>query len=210
VLFSISVNASLFSLNSEDLKQINKRYDAKKVFNRIVDYETFLSDLKNAPVNKKLVKVNYKVNKIISMYDKQSKGVGDYWSTPKEFLIEGEGDCEDYAITKYFSLKELGVKESKLFLAICRVNHSRTLHMVLLYFKNRVAIPLVLDNLSWRILPLNKRQDLKIKFIFNEHQSFLMKNSTIEKKVKINWGSNKNWENLLKRVYHEKSSPKIN
>jgi predicted transglutaminase-like cysteine proteinase len=40
----------------------------------------------------------------------------DYWSTPREFLISGRGDCEDYAIIKYFTLIKLGFDERKLFL----------------------------------------------------------------------------------------------
>lgn len=31
------------------------------------------------------------------------------WKTPKEFLIDGEGVCEDFAIAKYFTLLELGI-----------------------------------------------------------------------------------------------------
>ena len=38
----------------------------------------------------------------------------DYWETPIEALWKGAGDCEDYAIAKYFSLRHLGVSSDKL------------------------------------------------------------------------------------------------
>ena len=38
----------------------------------------------------------------------------DYWATPIEFMGTGAGDCEDYAIAKYFSLINLGIPEDKL------------------------------------------------------------------------------------------------
>ena len=38
----------------------------------------------------------------------------DYWETPVEALWKGAGDCEDYAIAKYFSLRHLGVSSDKL------------------------------------------------------------------------------------------------
>jgi hypothetical protein len=73
--------------------------------------------------------------------------------------------------------------------------------MVLLYIENKNSMPLVLDNLSFKVVPLNKRPKLKVKFIFNEKDSFILKNKKIYKKVKVNWGKENKWENILKRVY---------
>jgi len=33
----------------------------------------------------------------------------DYWASPLEFMRARSGDCEDFAIAKYFALRELGV-----------------------------------------------------------------------------------------------------
>lgn len=35
------------------------------------------------------------------------KNQRDYWQTPEETLLKGTGDCEDYAIAKFFDLKTL-------------------------------------------------------------------------------------------------------
>ena len=71
----------------------------------------------------------------------------DYWATPIETLSIGGGDCEDYAIAKYFTLKQLGVDESKLRLTYVKAIELNQAHMVLTYFENKRAVPLVLDNL---------------------------------------------------------------
>merc|ERR1711991_1126503 len=42
----------------------------------------------------------------------------DYWQTPKESLKRGYGDCEDFAIGKYFSLRALGESSDFLLLLL--------------------------------------------------------------------------------------------
>lgn len=38
----------------------------------------------------------------------------DYWQSPAETAELGTGDCEDYAIVKYYRLRKLGVPDSKM------------------------------------------------------------------------------------------------
>ena len=38
----------------------------------------------------------------------------DYWATPLETIGQGRGDCEDFAIIKYVSLRMAGIPSSKL------------------------------------------------------------------------------------------------
>ena len=42
---------------------------------------------------------------------------GDYWKTPAEFMARG-GDCEDYAIAKYLSLRSLGVPDDDMRIGV--------------------------------------------------------------------------------------------
>ena len=42
----------------------------------------------------------------------------DVWSTRGEFLRRGGGDCEEYAISKRDSLKDLGVDNQKCLLVV--------------------------------------------------------------------------------------------
>ncbi len=99
----------------------------------------------------------------------------DYWATPLEFLSIGAGDCEDYAIAKYFTLKELGVDESKLRLTYVKAVELGQAHMVLTYFETKRAIPLVLDNLIIEIKPANQRNDLIPVYSFNGDGLWLAK-----------------------------------
>lgn len=50
----------------------------------------------------------------------------DYWATPLETLGLGAGDCEDFSIAKYYSLKEVGVAPDKLRLIYVRAKTGST------------------------------------------------------------------------------------
>jgi predicted transglutaminase-like cysteine proteinase len=51
--------------------------------------------------------------------DRELYGVTEYWATPKEFMSRS-GDCEDYAIAKYFALRELGFSSDMLRIVALR------------------------------------------------------------------------------------------
>lgn len=95
----------------------------------------------------------------------------DYWATPLETLGRGAGDCEDYTIAKYMTLRELEVPEAMLRLIYVKARIGRSqitqAHMVLGYFATPGAEPLVLDNLLPTITPARERTDLDPVFSFN-------------------------------------------
>ncbi len=92
----------------------------------------------------------------------------DYWATPAETLIRNAGDCEDFSIAKYFSLLEMGISENQLKVAYVRLRDG-TGHMVLEYYPQPDADPLVLDNIEAALLPLSQRKDLLPRFRFDQH-----------------------------------------
>ena len=96
-------------------------------------------------------------------------GQVDYWATPLEMLSKGAGDCEDYAIGKYFSLIAAGVPAVKMRLVYVRaeVGGAVQAHMVLAYYADPLAEPLILDNLITDIRPASRRPDLAPVFSFN-------------------------------------------
>jgi hypothetical protein len=104
-------------------------------------------------------------------------------------------------IAKYFTLLETGIPKDKLFLSIVQVKGESSYHMVLLYIENKKAMPLVLDNLSFKVVSFDIRKKLIPKVIFNEKIAYLLKNKKIYKKVKINWGKVDKWQKILDRVY---------
>jgi predicted transglutaminase-like cysteine proteinase len=99
-------------------------------------------------------------------------GVIDYWASPLEMLGKGAGDCEDYAIGKYFTLIALGVPDAKMRMVYVRARRAGVPdgyvpHMVLAFYPRPDADPLVLDNLEPRIQPATARPDLSPVFSFN-------------------------------------------
>ncbi len=148
-----------------ELKEINQRNPISS--NRIMDYTEYLNSCQNYPQNIQLNKINFYLNRLLPQYDNVINNKVDNWATPKEFLTVGYGDCEDYVIIKYYSLIKLGFDEKKLFITVVKENFRGGSHMILCYFKTKSEAPLVLDNLSFKILNLQERSDLTAQFFIN-------------------------------------------
>lgn len=130
----------------------------------------------------------------------------DYWATPMESLGKGAGDCEDFAIAKYFTLKEMGISSEKLRLIYVRAKTGSSditqsqAHMVLAYYPQPEAEPLVLDNLIGEIRPASRRPDLVPVFSFNSEGVYTGVSATKEAGVTVGVGRLSRWEDLLKRA----------
>ncbi|RWU23459.1 hypothetical protein DM813_09880 [Pseudomonas alkylphenolica] len=125
----------------------------------------------------------------------------DYWATPIQALIKGAGDCEDYAIAKYFSLRRMGVPAEKLRITYVKALRQNRAHMVLTYYATPNAMPLVLDSLMDAIKPASERTDLLPVYSFNGEGLWLT-GATGNKKV----GDTKRlsrWQDLLKKMQAE-------
>ncbi|MCT7574872.1 transglutaminase-like cysteine peptidase [Aliarcobacter butzleri] len=199
-LFSNSF-AYEFKLNQKDKNLIDKSTQKSFILKRLAKYEEVRSKVRNLDINKKLAQINLFINGSLAEFDNASMGIDDYWMTPKEFFIKGHGDCEDYVIAKYFTLLELGVKKENLYPAIVKVEGSASLHLVLLYVEDKNKSPLVLDNLSFKILPFSKRTDLTPIAAFNEIDSYTLTREKFLQKANVNWEKENKWEKLLNRVY---------
>jgi len=121
----------------------------------------------------KLQAVNQFFNRrVLFRDDTEVWGQVDYWASPLETLSKGAGDCEDYAIAKYFSLVAVGVPTARLRLVYVRAqiggpNGVVQAHMVLAYYATPAAEPLILDNLISEVRPASRRPDLVPVFSFN-------------------------------------------
>lgn len=152
------------------------------------------------PEKVKLRMVNNFFNEVPYKTDPKHWKKKDYWATPIEFLGTDAGDCEDYVIAKYFTLKALGVPEKKLYLNYVKSKTYNVAHMVLTYFKTPKSIPLVLDNYNTRILKSTKRKDLVPVYSFNGDGLWLSKQRGRGKPVKGGTSKLKNWNALLKKL----------
>jgi len=134
---------------------------------RIQEYENQILALQELPKEEQLKKVNLYLNGLLPQYDAITYNQEERWATPKEFLSFGHGDCEDYSIIKYYSLLRLGFDAQRLYLLIVREKYRGSKHMVMAYFDKQNRAPLILDNLSFRILRLDKRVDLEAELLVN-------------------------------------------
>lgn len=121
----------------------------------------------------RLQAVNEFFNRRIAFRDDAAVwGQIDHWASPLEMLGKGEGDCEDYAVAKYFSLLAVGVSAHKLRLVYVRAQMGGPggpvrAHMVLAYYATPAAEPLILDNLLGDVRAASRRPDLTPVFSFN-------------------------------------------
>ena len=164
-LASILLAETYPNFTNSELRAIKKNNVISK--NRIVDYQKTLLTLKTLDKETQLNKINFYLNRLLPQYDDVINNKLDSWATPKEFLTVGYGDCEDYVIIKYYSLIKLGFDEKKLFITIVKEKFKGGNHMVLTYFKTKNEPPLVLDNLSFKILDLKIRTDLEAQLFIN-------------------------------------------
>lgn len=132
-------------------------------------FDAMIAGASSLPVGEKLDAVNRFFNEqIIYQTDEKAWGGKDYWATPSETLAKGAGDCEDFAIAKYYALQQLGVEQSKLRIVYVQSNQFPEPHMVLAYSEKPESDPLILDNIEKLIAPNSSRTDLKTVYSFNE------------------------------------------
>ena len=176
------------------LKKITEKYKifAKK---RFFYLQKTLDSVRDKSDLEKLEAVNTYFNAVRYSSDRKVYNKSDYWATPWEFLGKDRGDCEDYAISKYFALKYLGVEPKKLFFTYARSTKFKAAHMVLTYFKTPKSEPLILDNNNHKIFPASKRKDLTPIYNFNGDVL-----NQIGKKKK----SHKKWDQLKLNMQRKK------
>lgn len=167
VVSATVMTAGNFSLSRELLQKAEKKY-GKEAYNRLIAWEELVRQDRSTSDRSKLDKVNRFFNdKLRFANDLDVWGTQDYWATPIEFLCKSAGDCEDFAIAKYFTLKALGISDEKLRITYVKAVQYNIHHMVLTYYSTPDAEPLVLDNLVDSINLASKRTDLVPIFSFN-------------------------------------------
>ena len=180
-LFSTnSLNASTqlnFSKNNSFDEQTLKRVNSWKKMKKLAEDKNILNKLKL---------VNNYFNKLSFRSDIDNWKTEDYWATPFEFLTSGFGDCEDYAIAKYYTLRQLGINKEKLKLTYARLTKNNQAHMVLSYYHKTNFVPIILDNINKKLQLSTKRKDLKKIRVFENENILNRFKLQIRNKIKIN------------------------
>lgn len=202
ICISIIAATSNVNITSEKMAQFTKKY-GPQASKRVEIWDRIMQESQNKKVLHKLKNVNDFFNKIKYKRDLAHWGKNDYWAAPFEFMGTGAGDCEDYAIAKYYSLIKLGIPEHKLRITYVKLLRKRTkyeeAHMVLTYYHKKNSTPIVLDNVNKKLQLASKRKDLKPIYSFNANGLWQAKNKG-KSSIKIGSNNLKAWQDLMTRI----------
>ncbi len=110
----------------------------------LVRWRKFLETLRGHDAPAQLRAVNAYFNKLPYRADLENYGAEDYWATPRELFARG-GDCEDYAIAKYLSLRALGWPAERLRVAVVHDNARDLVHAALIAYHGGNAFVLDIE-----------------------------------------------------------------
>lgn len=194
-----STASKTFNIDESQLKSIENKYGIQAK-TRVEEWDAMLESSKDENTLTKIKNVNDFFNKITYKSDLSVWGTKDYWATPFEFMGVGAGDCEDYAIAKYFSLIKLGIPDEKLRITYVSYKKANSkfeqAHMVLTYYHKIGVEPVVLDNIDKTLQVASKRTDLKPVYSFNASGLWQAKT-----KGEARVGNNelRSWKDLMSR-----------
>ena len=160
-------------------------------------YDNFISINMNLDDGLKIINTNKFINNIL-LYKPDSVNylVKDYWATLKETLSKLSGDCENYAIAKYFTLINLGISSIDLALLYCK--YLSMYHIVLAYFGCEYSNPVILDNSTDIISSIRDRKDLVPIFYFDDTNIFTISDNGAHKILSSSLRL-KNWGGVMER-----------
>jgi predicted transglutaminase-like cysteine proteinase len=150
---------------------------------RVVALERLVNEVSALSETERLERVNRFFNRLDYASDHALWDQKDYWATPFEVLGLNAADCEDYALSKYFTLLSMGVDQDRLRVTYVKSLTLNEAHMVLAYYPEPDAEPWILDNLSDAISPAAARSDLVPVYSFNGADLWLAVNRAEGRRV---------------------------
>ena len=129
-------------------------------------WQALLSELQNASADEKIRAVNRFMNDHPYIEDIQNWGVNDYWEILYEFLTRN-GDCEDYALSKYFTLKRLGFDDNDMRIVVLKDNNLGAMHSVLAVYRDGTIY--ILDNQFSSVIEHTKIHHYQPVYSINQH-----------------------------------------
>ena len=137
----------------------------------ITKWRIFLKKVSQEPDKQtQMALINKYLNKRLYIIDPINYKKNDYWATPKQF-VNRNGDCEDYAISKYMSLVHLGFDKKDMRIVVLQDLNLKVAHAILVVYIDGKA--LVLDNQITSIVEANRIKHYKPIFSINEDNWWL-------------------------------------
>jgi predicted transglutaminase-like cysteine proteinase len=143
-----------------------------EVFRRCMseEWKGFLDEISREDRATQIAKVNARMNRARYIADNANYGQSDYWATPNQFF-RLDGDCEDYAIAKYLSLRALGFDDESLRIVVLDDLNLRVAHAVLVVYYD--GAPYVMDNQIAQVVAASAIHHYKPIYALNEKSWWL-------------------------------------
>jgi predicted transglutaminase-like cysteine proteinase len=190
-----------FEPTAQTLRQVEQDY-GDYARQRVLIWYQLIDNYQDAAPRDKLERVNNFFNQLAFVKDSELWGQEDYWATPLQMLSSNGGDCEDFSIAKYFTLRKMGIPEERMRLTYVKALQLDQAHMVLTSYPTPDAEPLVLDNLVTDIRSASERTDLLPVYSFNGNGLWLAKKKGTDEHVGHSRRLSR-WQEVLARVNNE-------
>jgi predicted transglutaminase-like cysteine proteinase len=132
---------------------------------KLQQWGVFIESLRGLDRWSQIVEVNRRMNSARYIEDIDNYGVTDYWATPGEFF-DRSGDCEDYAIAKFMTLRQLGFSNEEMRIAIVHDTNLNLVHAVLVIYHEGVAY--LLDNQIEQVVRVDSIRHYRPYYSVNE------------------------------------------
>jgi predicted transglutaminase-like cysteine proteinase len=136
----------------------------------VQEWRALMNQLRGRDPMQQMQAINQWMNRIRYVEDIVNYGMVDYWATPLEFLAH-DGDCEDFAIAKYISMRELGFPHSDMRILVLNDLNLRIPHAILIVYLGGRAY--VLDNQIAQVVPTDVIRHYQPIFSINEEAWWL-------------------------------------
>lgn len=113
---------------------------------------------------RQIITVNKWFNRLPYKYDDE-----DYWADTLE-LLQRKGDCEDFALSKYYTLRELGFTADELQVMVVYDKDTFTNHAVLMVYMNDTRYMMDINSDQTEPSAMGKRY--KPLYSFNEQTAW--------------------------------------
>lgn len=159
-------SVAAFEVSNRVLEYVQQEF-GDEARGRLETWQGLQDMAQSGSVERQLKLVNSFFNRVRFVNDIKHWGEEDYWATPIEMLATNGGDCEDFSIAKYLTLRSMGVPDDQLRITYVKALELNQAHMVLAWYPTPDADPMILDNLINDIRPASQRPDLEPVYSFN-------------------------------------------
>lgn len=128
-------------------------------------WKSIVAQTKDLDIKTKLRTINNIMNAHPYILDPVNWGVADYWATPFEFLRKN-GDCEDYAIAKFYALRDSGVPTDQMRVVALNDLNLGLGHAILVVYVD--GTPMVLDNQIQKVVPASSIKHYRPVYSVND------------------------------------------